>query len=133
MSTYGKALGGRGFTFLGLFLTLSATFFRGLKTVWQGYLLQGEEKLSSPNLLRYMATDAAVILFALALLFESGAILTWLQTEDTTGDYPFWQFALMLVINPVTAYWTNYSQFVLITLSSPLTFQVIGNTKGLLT
>merc|ERR1711977_445345 len=128
ISTYGEG----NLSLFGFVLQLIATFSRGLKTVWQGYLLQGEEKLSSPNLLRYMATDAALILFALALLFESGAILTWLQTEDTTGDYPFWQFALMLVINPVTAYWTNYSQFVLITLSSPLTFQVIGNTKGLL-
>ena len=131
LSTYGKASGGKGFTVIGLVLLLAATFFRGLKTVWQGHLLQGEEKLSSPNLLRYMATDAAVILLALALAVEGRGLLAWLRSDESSG-YSFWQLAALLVVNPMSAYCANYSQFVLIQHSSALTFQVIGNTKGVL-
>ncbi|UPQ99038.1 sugar phosphate transporter [Chloropicon primus] len=132
VTTYGKALGGKGFTLVGLFLTLSSTFFRGLKTVWQGYLLQGEQKMSSPNLLRYMATDAMIILFLLGVVMESGSLYAWLQSETGDADYGFWQFASLLVVNPITAYGANYTQFLLIQLSSALSFQVIGNSKGVL-
>ena len=75
-----------------------------------------------------MATDAAVILLALALAVEGRGLLAWLRSDESSG-YPFWQLAALLVVNPMSAYCANYSQFVLIQHSSALTFQVIGNTK----
>jgi len=127
ISTYGEG----NLSLFGFVLQLIATFSRGLKTVWQGYLLQGEEKLSSPNLLRYMAFDSAVILFVSAVLMEGSSFLSWMSSERPE-TYGFWYFALLLTVNPLSAYLANYTQFMLIQISNPLTFQVIGNTKGLI-
>ena len=135
VSTCGKARGGSGFSMAGLALSLGATFFRGIKTVWQGHLLQGEEKLTSPNLLRFMAADAAIVLLLLGLATEARPMADWVregggQASGAKGES--WRLPFLLVVNPLSAYCANYSQFMLIQLSSALTFQVIGNTKGLI-
>jgi drug/metabolite transporter (DMT)-like permease len=127
LSTYGE----KDLNVLGFILTLLSTLLRGLKTVWQGHLLQGEERLNSPNLLRYMALDAGIILFVLFLVFESRDFASWLQSEGS-DTYKLWHFALLLTLNPAAAYLANWSQFMLIQKSSALTFQVIGNTKGVI-
>ena len=127
LSTYGE----KNLNMFGFILTLLSTLLRGLKTVWQGHLLQGEERLDSPNLLRYMALDAGIILFVFFLVFESQDFATWLQSEGS-DTYKFWHFALLLTLNPAAAYLANWSQFMLIQKSSALTFQVIGNTKGVI-
>jgi len=80
-----------------------------------------------------MAMDAAAILAVLSLLFESKSFITWLRSdEEGDGNYRRWYFFLLLLFNPMSAYMANMSQFMLIQMSNPLTFQVIGNTKGLL-
>ena len=127
LSTYGE----KDLSILGFCLSLASTVLRGLKTVWQGHLLQGEEKMDSPNLLRYMAADAALILLIISAMLESQDFMMWVRSEGS-DDYKLWHFALLLTINPMTAYLANWSQFMLIQNSSALTFQVIGNTKGLI-
>jgi drug/metabolite transporter (DMT)-like permease len=128
MSTYFEG----DLSIVGFVIILTATFFRGLRTVFQGHLLAGQDKLTSPNLLRYMSMYAFVMLSVTSLMMESSSLLDWLRSEGSE-TYKFWHFALLLTVNPIGAYVANLSQFLLIQTSSALTFQVIGNTKGAVT
>ena len=117
---------------VGFLFIVTATFFRGFRTVFQGHLLAGEEKLDSPNLLKYMSMNACAILSIVSLLFEGKSMVAWLHSEKT-DTYSSWLFVFLLVINPLGAYVANLSQMYLIQVASPLTFQVIGNSKGVVT
>ena len=128
MSTYFEG----DLSILGFLIILTATFFRGFRTVFQGHLLAGEDKLTSPNLLRYMSMYAFVILCVTSVMYEGKSLLFWMRSEGSEM-YKFWHFALLLTVNPIGAYVANLSQFLLIQTSSPLTFQVIGNSKGSVT
>ena len=139
LSTYGEV----SLSFVGFCLTLGATMLRGTKTVWQAHLLSNEERITSPNLLRFMSRDAALVLLACSLVFEGARFRAWLGGERTATSagggagvleggraFPAWQFTFLLIVNPLGAYLSNMAQFVLTKHVGALTLQVIGNAKG---
>mmetsp|Transcript_9398 Transcript_9398/g.24133 ORF Transcript_9398/g.24133 Transcript_9398/m.24133 type:complete len:372 (+) Transcript_9398:96-1211(+) len=128
ISTYGEG----HLVFIGLILAILSTAIRGLKSVWQGHLLTGEEKLDSPNLLKFMSMYGAVLLLVSAILFEGGDFLRWLSEEPSDFSSRL-AFGALLVINPIGAYVANMAQFMITKTTSALTLQVIGNSKGAFT
>merc|ERR1719254_369125 len=67
---------------LGALFATGATVLRSAKSIMQGKLLTGSDKLDSVTLLFYMAPWAAVLLFALAAFsegMEPSSYYSWLQ------------------------------------------------------
>ncbi|XP_028759171.1 UDP-URONIC ACID TRANSPORTER 1 [Neltuma alba] len=115
-----------GFHLFGFIMCISATAARAFKSVLQGILLSSEgEKLNSMNLLLYMSPIAVVVLVPAVLIMEPNVIdvTTALGREKKS----MW---ILLLLNSVTAYVANLSNFLVTKHTSALTLQVLGNAKG---
>ncbi|XP_028761416.1 UDP-URONIC ACID TRANSPORTER 1-like [Neltuma alba] len=115
-----------GFHLFGFIMCISATAARAFKSVLQGILLSSEgEKLNSMNLLLYMSPMAVVVLVPAVLIMEPNVIdvTTTLGREKKS----MW---ILLLLNSVTAYVANLSNFLVTKHTSALTLQVLGNAKG---
>ncbi|MED6182174.1 UDP-URONIC ACID TRANSPORTER 1 [Stylosanthes scabra] len=115
-----------GFHLFGFIMCLSATAARAFKSVLQGILLSSEgEKLNSMNLLLYMSPIAVIILLPAALIMEPNVldVTISLGSENKT----MW---LLLLLNSITAYSANLTNFLVTKHTSALTLQVLGNAKG---
>ncbi|XP_054800946.1 UDP-URONIC ACID TRANSPORTER 1-like [Prosopis cineraria] len=115
-----------GFHLFGFIMCISATAARAFKSVLQGILLSSEgEKLNSMNLLLFMSPIAVVVLVPAVLIMEPDVIdvTTALGRENKS----MW---ILLLLNSVTAYVANLSNFLVTKHTSALTLQVLGNAKG---
>ncbi|KAH9291862.1 hypothetical protein KI387_042951, partial [Taxus chinensis] len=114
------------FHLYGFIMCISATAARALKSVLQGLLLSSEgEKLSSMNLLLYMAPIAVVVLLPATLLMEPNVlgITIALARKDV-------KIVFYLLFNSALAYFVNLTNFLVTKHTSALTLQVLGNAKG---
>ncbi|CAL0310075.1 unnamed protein product [Lupinus luteus] len=115
-----------GFHLFGFIMCLSATAARAFKSVLQGILLSSEgEKLNSMNLLLYMSPIAVIFLLPTALIMEPNVIDVTLALGRENKS--MW---LLLLLNSVTAYAANLTNFLVTKHTSALTLQVLGNAKG---
>ncbi|KAI4300814.1 hypothetical protein L6164_034148 [Bauhinia variegata] len=115
-----------GFHLFGFIMCLSATAARAFKSVLQGILLSSEgEKLNSMNLLLYMSPIAIVVLLPAALIMEPNVMDVTMSLGREHKS--MW---LLLLLNSVTAYLANLSNFLVTKHTSALTLQVLGNAKG---
>jgi len=121
------------FHVLGALCALGATIFRALKSILQGQLLQGAEKLDSVTLLYYMAPWSAMLLFGMSLCLETLEPLEILQTglfsPQATGGV---SVLVLLVLGGLTACLLNIATFLVTSCTSALTLQVQGNVKNCL-
>ncbi|KAK7396223.1 hypothetical protein VNO78_17075 [Psophocarpus tetragonolobus] len=115
-----------GFHLFGFIMCLSATAARAFKSVLQGILLSSEgEKLNSMNLLLYMSPIAVLVLLPAALIMEPNVVdVTLTLAKDHKSMW------LLLMLNSVTAYAANLTNFLVTKHTSALTLQVLGNAKG---
>ncbi|XP_020230773.1 UDP-URONIC ACID TRANSPORTER 1 [Cajanus cajan] len=115
-----------GFHLFGFIMCLSATAARAFKSVLQSILLSSEgEKLNSMNLLLYMSPIAVLVLLPAALIMEPNVVdvtLTLAKDNKSMG--------LLLLLNSITAYAANLTNFLVTKHTSALTLQVLGNAKG---
>ncbi|KAH9293546.1 hypothetical protein KI387_041251, partial [Taxus chinensis] len=110
------------FHLYGFIMCISATAARALKSVLQGLLLSSEgEKLSSMNLLLYMAPIAVVVLLPATLLMEPNVlgITIALARKDV-------KIVFYLLFNSALAYFVNLTNFLVTKHTSALTLQVQG-------
>ncbi|KAF1881306.1 hypothetical protein Lal_00023342 [Lupinus albus] len=130
-----------GFHLFGFIMCLSATAARAFKSVLQGILLSSEggnehiimldllqlnrEKLNSMNLLLYMSPIAVIFLLPTALIMEPNVVDVTLALGRENKS--MW---LLLLLNSVTAYAANLTNFLVTKHTSALTLQVLGNAKG---
>ncbi|OMO86064.1 hypothetical protein CCACVL1_09828 [Corchorus capsularis] len=114
------------FHLFGFIMCIGATAARALKSVLQGILLSSEaERLTSMNLLMYMAPVAVIFLLPAAILMEEGVVgITIALARDD------WKFLVYLIFNSALAYFVNLTNFLVTKHTSPLTLQVLGNAKG---
>jgi hypothetical protein len=94
----------------------------GSRSAWgtQGILLTAEaEKLNSMNLLMFMAPISVVALVPATVVLEPGAMdkAVQLATEN-------FGFVLLLLLNSLTAYFVNLTNFLVTKQTSALTLQV---------
>ncbi|KAE9585278.1 hypothetical protein Lal_00017804 [Lupinus albus] len=114
------------FHLFGFLMCLSATAARAFKSVLQGILLSSEgEKLNSMNLLLYMSPIAVIFLLPAALIMEPNVVDVTLELGRENKS--MW---LLLLLNSVTAYAANLTNFLVTKHTSALTLQVLGNAKG---
>ncbi|CAL0310591.1 unnamed protein product [Lupinus luteus] len=114
------------FHLFGFIMCLSATAARAFKSVLQGILLSSEgEKLNSMNLLLYMSPIAVIFLLPAALIMEPNVVEVILALGRENKS--MW---LLLLLNSVTAYGANLTNFLVTKHTSALTLQVLGNAKG---
>jgi len=114
------------FHLYGFIVCVAATAARAFKSVLQGILLTAEaEKLNSMNLLMFMAPISVVALVPATVVLEPGAMdkAVQLATEN-------FGFVLLLLLNSLTAYFVNLTNFLVTKQTSALTLQVLGNAKG---
>ncbi|KAG6531618.1 probable sugar phosphate/phosphate translocator At3g11320 [Zingiber officinale] len=114
------------FHLIGFIVCIGATAARAFKTVLQGILMSSEEeKLSSMNLLLYMAPIAVILILPAIMIMEKNVISVTLALvrED-------FKFALYLLFNSSLAYFVNLTNFLVTKYTSALTHQVLGNAKG---
>ncbi|KAJ6826309.1 putative BTB/POZ domain-containing protein [Iris pallida] len=111
---------------LGFLFCLASTAGRALKSVIQGILLSSDsDKISSINLLLYMAPIAAALLLPLSLYIEGDvASLTLRKARDDP------RLLLLLFANATVAYLVNLTNFLVTKHTSALTLQVLGNAKA---
>merc|ERR1712232_1111598 len=116
---------------LGALFTTGATVLRSAKSIMQGKLLIGSDKLDPVTLLFYMAPWAAVLLIALAALSEGMEPLELLLAapENSMGVS---NVVFLLVVSGFNACLLNVSNFLVTSYTSPLTLQVLGNVKSCL-
>lgn len=114
------------FHMLGFIVCVSATAARAFKSVLQGLLLASEaEKLNSMNLLMLMAPISVAILVPACVILEPNSIhKAILLAKENYG------FVLLLLLNSLTAYFVNLTNFLVTKHTSALTLQVLGNAKG---
>eukprot|EP00238_Polyblepharides_amylifera_P007139 CAMPEP_0196581174 /NCGR_PEP_ID=MMETSP1081-20130531/32764_1 /TAXON_ID=36882 /ORGANISM="Pyramimonas amylifera, Strain CCMP720" /LENGTH=209 /DNA_ID=CAMNT_0041901295 /DNA_START=592 /DNA_END=1221 /DNA_ORIENTATION=- len=114
------------FHLYGFIVCVSATAARAFKSVLQGILLASEgEKLTSMNLLMFMAPISVAVLIPATLILETGAIRKAISLgQESYG------FAFLLVLNSLMAYFVNLTNFLVTKNTSALTLQVLGNAKG---
>uniref|UniRef100_A0A7N0U4I7 Sugar phosphate transporter domain-containing protein n=1 Tax=Kalanchoe fedtschenkoi TaxID=63787 RepID=A0A7N0U4I7_KALFE len=114
------------FNLFGFVMCVGATAARAFKTVLQGILLSSEgEKLSSMNLLMYMAPVAVLFLLPAAFIMEENVIGITVALARADVRILFY-----LVVNSALAYFVNLTNFLVTKHTSPLTLQVLGNAKG---
>lgn len=116
------------FNFIGFMCGLNAAWTRASRSVLQEKLMsnpqENEVKLTSLNLLRYMAPVAAAYLFVATIIMEPsgpGRLLELMQ---------HWDFCILLSINLVLAYFVNLGGMMVNKFNGALTLQVLGNMKG---
>eukprot|EP00850_Spirogloea_muscicola_P002593 SM000010S04231 [mRNA] locus=s10:393984:395936:+ [translate_table: standard] len=114
------------FHMYGFLICIFATAARALKSVLQGILLSSEgEKLTSMNLLLYMAPIAVIVLLPFTLVMEGDVLgLTIAQAKENAN------IVWMLLVNSALAYFVNLTNFLVTKHTSALTLQVLGNAKG---
>jgi solute carrier family 35 protein E4 len=124
------------FNVWGLFFAVSATLLRALKTIVQGKLLQGGDKMDSVTLLFYMAPWAALFLASLSAFSEGleplVEVVHGLMGANSAGQKltggPM--LLLMLLVSGLNACLLNVANFSVTSYTSPLTMQVLGNVKN---
>ena len=127
LAAYGEV----NFHLLGYLLALGATVARAFKSLLQGELLQSpEDKLHSQNLLRFMCPIAAGLLFVPALAVEGRALHRWVQEVGPKG---LAAFLPLFGANVLCAYGVNLANFLVTRFLGPLTLQVLGQAKGVVT
>mmetsp|Transcript_4162 Transcript_4162/g.7726 ORF Transcript_4162/g.7726 Transcript_4162/m.7726 type:complete len:386 (+) Transcript_4162:206-1363(+) len=114
------------FHMFGFIVCVSATAARAFKSVLQAILLASEaEKLNSMNLLMLMAPISVAALVPATMVLEPGALSKASELASKNGG-----FILLLLLNSVTAYFVNLTNFLVTKHTSALTLQVLGNAKG---
>jgi drug/metabolite transporter (DMT)-like permease len=111
------------FHVLGLTFNMLSNVLRGVKSIIQGQLLQGQ-KLDSVTLLYLMAPQTAALLLPMSFLSEGAA--PWLALVQTETPLELWG---LLTIAGMNACLLNLSQFVVTKCTSALTLQVLGSFK----
>jgi solute carrier family 35 protein E4 len=111
------------FHVLGLTFNMLSNVLRGVKSIVQGQLLQGQ-KLDSVTLLYLMAPQTAAMLLPMSFLSEGAA--PWLALVQTGTPVELWG---LLTIAGMNACLLNLSQFVVTKCTSALTLQVLGSFK----
>lgn len=127
------------FNVIGAFFALGATILRAIKSIIQGKLLQGADKMDSVTLLFYMAPWSAAFLFVTALLTEGVEPYKMLfdgirgyktnqdgQVQSVTGAPTV---LALLACSGMNACMLNVSNFMVTAYTSPVTLQVFGNVK----
>lgn len=105
---------------LGMFFSLGSTVLRGVKSIWQGELLQS---CDSVQLLHCMAPVAGGLLFALSAVLEGRAPYAWLMRGEDVG---------LVALSGLTACLLNIANFLVTAATSAVTLQVLGNVKTVL-
>lgn len=135
------------FNLLGTAYAVGATVLRAVKSIMQGRLLQGGDKMDSVTLLYYMAPWAAGFLGVVAMASEGIEPLTlllrglgFLSSATPAGAIPAasgsatggLNVLMLLVISGLNACLLNVFNFMVTSYTSPLTLQVLGNVKSCL-
>lgn len=127
------------FHLLGAFYALGATVLRAVKSIIQGKLLTGSDKLDSVTLLYYMAPWAALWLGVLTVMTEGLRPLNLLAYSlymEPAQDIPTVtggsHVLFLLIISGLNACLLNIANFLVTSYTSPVTLQVLGNVKSCL-
>lgn len=114
------------FHMFGFIVCVSATAARAFKSVLQGILLSSDaEKLNSMNLLMLMAPISVAALVPATIILEPGSMAkAHALAKESSG------FVFLLLLNSLTAYVVNLTNFLVTKHTSALTLQVLGNAKG---
>lgn len=114
------------FHMFGFIVCVSATAARAFKSVLQGILLASEaEKLNSMNLLMLMAPISVAVLVPATIILEPGSMSKASDLAHKNSGFIF-----LLLLNSLTAYFVNLTNFLVTKHTSALTLQVLGNAKG---
>mmetsp|Transcript_10760 Transcript_10760/g.39521 ORF Transcript_10760/g.39521 Transcript_10760/m.39521 type:complete len:404 (-) Transcript_10760:1736-2947(-) len=121
------SVGELNFVVIGFIAVLSATVLRALKAVLAAILLTGEtEKLSSPNLLKYTTSFAALLLVPIAISAEPGSLKVLAERLVSQEGQTF---AAVFTANIMFAYGTNIFNYLVTFHTSAVTLNVLGLVK----
>ncbi|KAL0478095.1 UDP-galactose transporter [Acrasis kona] len=120
------------FETFGFLLTMFSSVTTAVQTIMVGKLLSGKNKLNSLNLVFNMAPPSALMLIPFALYFETlpfttpNTWLNWKYVGDAVS-------VIILVGSGLIAFALNWSTFIVVNNTSPLTLNVAGNLKVIIT
>jgi len=112
------------FEIIGFLAALISSLTTSVQSVVSSMLLTGNLKLDSINLLYYMAPVSFMLIFPVALIFESESLREYDFEVHGTNF-----IIVNLFVSGIVAYLLNICVFFAIKSTSPLTFTVFGNLK----
>jgi len=116
------------FSVCGFTAVVSATVLRGVKTILQARLLTGaQEKFDSLTLLYHMSKSSIAPLGTFAALVEYSALY-----DPRLGSHHATKRWALVFISGLVAFFLNLCNFVITKRTSPVTLQVLGNVKVVL-
>eukprot|EP00736_Rhodelphis_marinus_P009064 Rmarinus@m.24668 len=112
------------FSAIGVMFVAAATITRGMKSIMQGILLAGEDRLHPIVLLYYMAIPSFALLIVAAGILEGQQI--WLVSDWG------WSTRGLVLLSSLVAFLVNLMNFLVTKYTSAVTLQVLGNVKTVL-
>jgi len=113
------------FEMIGFVTAVVASITTAAQAILIGKLLSGENQLDSMNLVYYMALPSAIILLPFVFYYELDSIIFDWDMLNVTG-------VGILLMSGAIAYGLNVTSFLVVKYTSPLTYNVAGNFKIIL-
>lgn len=113
------------FDMIGFLTAIIASVTTAAQAILIGRLLSGENQLDSMNLVYYMSLPSAILLLPFVLYYETSSIFNDWELLNLTG-------VSILFMSGAIAYALNVTSFLVVKYTSPLTYNVAGNFKIIL-